>query len=234
MNWWKWTVRIGGTALVGTGIVGVLHLPIARPLLVRLGACPVRATPKETEQARRVALRKLRGRDPAPARPALGFTLDSTSLADVRTWAQTRGIGCEASMQDTLVKCDTVPAGALTTGASGTFDEVAFGFRLADHRLVTVTTLSGGFGVAAAATRFTAIAATLADEIGAPPSAKRLPSPAWNAGGPVFVEYRYADYIAGVSAMGMTGRGVVLREHYTSARDADDGGVAQTAGKRAS
>jgi hypothetical protein len=219
MNWRKWTVRLGGAALGVTGVVGLLHLPIARPLLALLGACPVRATPGQTELARRAALRKLRGTDPAPARPALGFTLDTTSLADVQAWARTRGIACEASMQDTLVKCDTVPAGALATGASGTFDEVAFGFRLADRRLVNVTTLSGGFEAAAAAARFSAIAATLAGAIGAPPTAKRLPSSAWDAGGPVFVEYRYADYIAGVSAMGMTGRGVVLREHYISARD---------------
>ena len=34
-----------------------------------------------------------------------------------------------------------------------------------------------------------------------PPARDRMPSPAWDAKGPVFVEYRYADYVARVSAM---------------------------------
>jgi hypothetical protein len=220
MDYWKWTKRAGTTALGATTIIGLLHLPMARPLLARLGECPVRATPTEIEQARRIALRALRGTDPAPARPALGFTLETTTLADVQAWARTRGIACAASMSDTLVKCDAVPAGAVTTGASGTFDEIAFGFRLADHRLVNLTTLSGGMNVSAAATRFTAVAGTLAGALGAPTS-ERLPTSTWNAGGPVFVQYRYADYLAGISAMELPGRGVVVREHYMSARDDD-------------
>jgi hypothetical protein len=221
MRWWKWTVRLGAGTLCATGVIGFLHLPIARPLLARLGACPVRATPGRTEAARRVALSRLRGAHPAPARPALGFSLETTTLADVQAWGRTRGIACQASMQDTLLKCESVPASAVT-GASGAFDEVAFGFRLADHRLVAVTTISGGLEIGAAAARFTAIAETLEGAIGTSPAAKRLPTPAWDARGPVFVEYRYIDYIAGVSAMGMQGRGVVMREHYTSARDDRD------------
>jgi len=222
MTWWTWTVRVGAVALGATAVIGILHMPMARPLLAMLGACPVKATPGQTEIARRAALKKLRGATPAPARPALGFDLESTTLADVQAWGRARGIACQASMQDTLLKCESVPAGAVTTRASGTFDEVAFGFRLADHRLVTVTTISSGLDVSAAATRFTAIAEMMEGALGAAPTAKRLPTTAWDARGPVFVEYRYVDYIAGVSAMGMQGRGVVMREHYTSARDDGD------------
>jgi hypothetical protein len=46
-----------------------------------------------------------------------------------------------------------------------------------------------------------------------------MPSAAWDASGPLFVEYRYADYLARVSALDLPGRGVVLRGHYLSARD---------------
>jgi hypothetical protein len=48
------------------------------------------------------------------------------------------------------IKCDAVPASAITGGAVGTLDEIAFGFRLADHRLVSVTTLAVGLDAAAA------------------------------------------------------------------------------------
>jgi len=60
----------------------------------------------------------------------------------------------------------------------------------------------------------TALGATLG-----PPARDRMPSAAWDAKGPVFVEYRYADYLARVSAMDLPGRGVVLRGHYLSARE---------------
>jgi hypothetical protein len=121
-------------------------------------------------------------------------------------------------MQDTLVKCDGVPAGAVTTGGSGTLDEVAFGFRLADHRLVNLTTISAGLAVPAAMSRFNGIAAALDQALGTP-TRQRRPSGPWDASGPAIVEYRYADYIATVSAMELPGRGLIVREHYVSARD---------------
>jgi hypothetical protein len=216
---WQWSLRLGAAAIGTTALVGLLHLPAARPLLSRLGAlCPVRATPAEIENARRVALRKLRGTDPAPGRPALGFTLESTTLAAVQAWAKRAGVRCELSMQDTLLKCDAVPASAVAAGGSGTFDEVAFGFRIADHALVNLTTLSTGLDVPAASSRFNEIAGALGELLG-PPTRNRLPTASWDAKGPVFVEYRYADYVARVSAMDLPGRGVVLRGHYLSARD---------------
>src|SRR5262245_34608618 len=116
MRWW--TRRLGGAVLGGTILVGLLHLPAARPLLMRLGACPVRATAQQTERARRGAMDKLRGAHPAPARPALGFALDTTTLADVQAWGRGHRVRCVASMQDTLVKCDSVPAAAVASGAS--------------------------------------------------------------------------------------------------------------------
>src|SRR4029079_7324212 len=74
----RWfVVRVGGAALCGTALIGLLHLPAARPLLAWLGACPVRATPIATERARARALVRLRGTVAAPTRPALGFTLDT-------------------------------------------------------------------------------------------------------------------------------------------------------------
>jgi len=216
----RWfVVRVGGAALCGTALIGLLHLPAARPLLAWLGACPIRATPMATERARGRALVRLRGTVAAPARPALGFTLDVATLADVRAWAAGHRLACAASMQDTLLKCDDVPAAAIP-GAREPVDEVAFGFRASDGRLASVTTITAGLAASAASARVTATAASLSAAIGAAPTASRLPSGAWDAAGPVLVAYRFSDYIAGVSAMPMStpGRGVVLREYYTSAR----------------
>src|SRR4029079_2661192 len=125
----RWfVVRVGGAALCGTSLVCLLHLPAPRPLLAWLGACPVRATPIATERARARALVRLRGTVAAPARPALGFTLDTTTLADVRVWAAGHRLACAASLQDTLLKCDGVPAAAIP-GAKGPGDEGAFALR---------------------------------------------------------------------------------------------------------
>ena len=214
----RWlVVRLGGAALCGTVLVGLLHLPAARPLLAWLGACPVRATPMATELARGRALVKLRGTRAAPARPALGFTLDAMTLADVRAWAASHRLACAASMQDTLLKCDGVPAAAVR-GATGTIGRSRVRFPASDGRLVSVTTITAGLAAAAASARVTAIASLLANDIGAAPTASRLPSDTWDATGPLLVAYRFSDYIAGVSAMPMSGRGIVVREHYTSAR----------------
>ena len=64
----------------------------------------------------------------------------------------------------------------------------------------------------------TATASSLASALGAAPTASRLPSDTWDATDPLFVAYRFSDYIAGVSAMPMSGRGIVVRDHYASAR----------------
>ena len=219
----RWfAVRLGGAALCGTILVGLLHLPAARPLLAWLGACPVRATPAATERARARALVSLRGPTPAPARPALGFTLDATGWAEVRAWARRARLSCAASMQDTLLKCEGV-SGEVIASAAGSIDEVAFGFGARDGRLISVTTITAGLSVPAASERVTAIASSLSAAIGAAPSASRLPSGRWDGGGPLLVAYRFSDYIAGVSAMPMSGRGVVVREYYTSARHGGHG-----------
>jgi hypothetical protein len=87
----RWTVGLAGALAAATLGVGALHLPAARPLLALIGACPVgRASASEIEDARRIALRSLRGDTRAPARPALSFELERTTLDDVRAWARER------------------------------------------------------------------------------------------------------------------------------------------------
>jgi hypothetical protein len=219
MRAWKWSRRIG-VGVAGTiATIGALHLPFARPLLARLAGCPFsRVTPEQVEQAQRSALRKLRGPHAAPARPALGFDLDATTLLDVKAWARRNGIACEESRQGTLLKCDTVPAARLISDGTGSIDEVAFGFHLADHVLVNVTTLRTGIDGEAAAARLAEVATRLRRTLG-DPAAARLPVPGWDGSGPAYVSYRFSDYLAEASAMRLPDRGVMVREHYVSARE---------------
>ena len=213
----KWIVRGGGTLAVITLAIGALHLPAARPLLALVGQCPVgRESPSEIEDARRIALRSLRGTGTAPVRPALGFALERTTEADVREWARTRGIACESSRESTLLVCSSIPPGALGW-ATPAVDELAFGFRVKDHRLVNLTTLTSGVDADRAANAFAASAASLKAALGTA-SAERLPSKAWD-GRPAYVRYRFADYVAAVSAMELPGRGIVMREQYLSAAE---------------
>ena len=219
MRRWKWTIRLGGVLAAATLVTGILHLPAARPLLLLIGACPVgRASASEIEEARGIALRSLRGHGRAPARPALSFDLERTTLDDVRGWARARGIACDLSRESTLLVCSRVPAPALRSTALRSIDEVAFVFRVRDRRLVNVTTLTTGVAPKGAADSFAAIADGLASTLGAP-EASRVPPAQWDGTRPVFVRYRYADYIADLSAMQLPGRGIVMREQYMSASD---------------
>ena len=216
MRSWKGVWRAGGLVAGSTAVIGIMHMPMFRSVLMRVGGCPVvRVTPEQVERAQTRALHTLRGAEPAPARPALGFSFTTTTIDDIRVWARNHGLRCEASRKDSLLKCDAVPASALRPGADGTFDEVAFGFRLADHQLANVTTLSTGLTARQASARFTATAERLSDTLGAPPS-HRLPGSDWDPHAPVYVTYRYSNYIAELTGMELPGRGVVLREHYVS------------------
>jgi hypothetical protein len=206
--------------VVAVAAVGALHTPAARPLLMRIGGCPMGASPAQIETAQRAAVKKTRGVTPSPARPALGFTLDGATLADVRAWAKGEGLACEELREGTLVKCAHVPASAVATDAHAAFEEIAFGFRLADKRLVNVTTLRVGLGGDEAATTLREITASLARDLGPPAfGGADVTAAELDQATPATIAYRYSDFIADVSAMRLPQRGIAVREHYMSAVD---------------
>jgi len=203
----KWS---GGVLLVLVASVGLLHLPVARPWLRRAGGCPVpRATAAQVEQAQARAFGRLRGTDVASARPALGFGLEVATSSDVLAWARTHAIGCEARREGALLLCNAVPVSSILAGGKGTYDEVAFGFRLRDSRLVNITALRTGLSPDAAGREMHRIAADLEEKLGEP--SRRI------EGDPATLLYRRSDYLAEVSAMSLRERGQVLREHYMAA-----------------
>lgn len=204
-------VRWASIVVVTAGIgAGVLHLPGARSLLRRAGGCPIpRATAAQVEAAQARAFRVLRGTATAKSRPALGFGLEISTRTDVESWARKHRIACESRREGAILLCDAVPASAVSPGATGRYDELAFGFRLRDFRLVNLTALRTGLSPRAADGELRSVAARLGNMLGAPAKAV--------AGDPAVLVYRHADYLAEVSAMSLRGRGHALREHYMSA-----------------
>jgi len=214
----------GGLAIAGgfTGVVGLLHAPVGRPLMGRLGmSCPARGvSPAAAEALRQRGVGALRGTAPAPARPALGLSLDRTRVVDVRAWASARGVACEARQRpSSVVTCTNVPLTAVWPGRiAGTIDELAFAFA-PDGRLVAVDSLRRGLSGAAASRLFDELARELAAVLG--PDGERVgdSTAAYLDEAPMRtarLRYRFSDYLATVTAMNLDGR-VALREQYQSA-----------------
>jgi hypothetical protein len=206
----KAVVTAAAMASLATLAIGLLHLPWARSWLPHAFGCPVgRATPAQVEAAQARAFRSLCGPGHARSRPALGFTLERTTLAEVQQWAHERGLACEVRRDGALLICPAVPASGISTRAPFVYDELAFGFRLRDLRLVNLTTLRTGLDRQEAGLGFQGLKLELAEKLGEPALQ--------NAGENPFVNYRFADYLAEVSAMPLPRRGYALREHYMSA-----------------
>src|SRR5256885_3716198 len=207
---WRWPRRAGATVLLLTAGVGALHLPAARPWLRRAGGCPVpRATAAQVEEAQVRAFGRLRGTEVAAVRPALGFGLEIATSGDVLAWARKHAIACESRREGALLLCNAVPLSAVSPGAKGTYDELAFGFRLRDSRLVNLTALRTGLSPDAAGREVRRIAADLGEKLGEP--SRRI------EGDPATLLYRRSDYLAEVIAMSLHQPGHALREHYMSA-----------------
>jgi hypothetical protein len=184
-----------------------------------VGGCPVgNASLAEMEPALVPVIHGLRGKAPAPARPALGFELDKTTRADAEAWASRSHVSCHEEREG-LVFCNNVPASALgIPEADGPVSELHLGFNtkgvLKDVATMRMNTPPQ---------RAIDVTATLEKAVGAPQEHNgtfdeaHLALP--GALGLSSVTYRYSDYIAEISAMRFQASGLVVREHYKSAND---------------
>jgi hypothetical protein len=204
--------------------VGVLHMPFARSLLMRAGGCPFTAqiTRAQAEQARRIAMVPRRGTPEAPARPALVFTLDQTTMPQAKAWAKDHKLSCDEPRDGTL-HCVNVPAEALgLPSAPGTDAEVSLSFDAQD-RLVNATSWRAHLAPDVASKTADAITASLTSRLGQPTwsagaiDPQHLSAPGTSSMGTR--AYRFGDYSADVAALNLPTSGVIVREHYISARD---------------
>ena len=204
-----------------TLFVGFLHTKAGRPWLARLGVgCPLRASPESVEAARHASAMAQRGVEASASRPALGFELDNMHPRDVEAWAESRHVSC-ANIRAGLVRCTDVPATALG-GTGPNINRLDFGFALLSQRLVNISAWREELSPAAAALRMNEVVASMQAEVGAPTRQAGSRSAEYLAAGPLHTavaSYRFKDYIADVSATHIPGRGLLLREHYMSARD---------------
>ena len=204
-----------------TLVGGFLHTKAGRPILARLGVgCPVKASPEAVEAARLNSARAQRGTEAASSRPALGFALDTMTLADVKAWAEKQHVSCE-DVRAGLLRCTNVPLAALG-GTGPVIDKLDLGFALASQHLVSISAWRNGLSSEAAAAQINAVVASMHVRVGEPTAQAGSRSASYLASGPLhtaMVEYHYKDYIADVSATNIPGRGLSLREHYMSARD---------------
>ena len=206
-----------------TLLVGLLHTSLGRPLLARLGVgCPVQASPEDVERARRDSARATRGSEPSPAQPALGFVLDEMTMADAQAWAEREQVSCEEQRGGTLLMCSHVRAAALGGSGGETTDELVLAFSPKTKRLVNIATTEYGLDGTAAASRMARIVSNLEEKLGKPTREAGERSASYLAEAPMrtaLVRYRFSDYQADVTATNMPGKGLMLREHYMSARD---------------
>jgi hypothetical protein len=219
-----WRRGVGIAAAVLMGVV-LLHLPILKGALARFGGCPfanAQMTSGEMDTARHWSLTTRRGEGPAPVRPALGFSLDTTTENDVHQWAKGANLSCE-DKRDGFIVCTAVPPETIGRPAGGAaIDELAFGFNRR-RQLVNVTTMRTHLRPLDASAVSSRIASGLRDALGpATRSAGSLAAASLAQPGTLgmaTVSYRFRDYVAEMATMNLPSSGLSVREHYVSASD---------------
>lgn len=204
------------------GLVALLHFPMARPLLVRLGVpCPVDSVlPADVAAMRTPALRKLQGSVRAPATAML--EMHDSREADVRAWTASRGLLCRDLVRGLhYLTCTDVPAE--TAGGEAHWppiQDLTFSFD-ESGALVGVDALRRGLSADEAASVASWISSRLSTTLGDPAGsagqfgAEYLAADAFRT---AFISYRFADYLVSLTAVNIPGSGVVVRERHLGAR----------------
>jgi hypothetical protein len=149
------------------------------------------------------------------------------TLAQVKAWAEAKQLSCE-DVRAGLFRCTDVPMQALAgsqpiaNGSGSIINRLDLGFSLHSQRLVNISAWRNGLSSGVAAAQLRALVASMNGQVGLPTREAGTRSAQYLAAGPLHtavVQYRFADYLADLSATNIPGRGLSLREHYMSARD---------------
>jgi hypothetical protein len=210
-------LAIASASVVGmTGLVGVLHMPFARSLLMKIGGCPVvRMSPEQLEQVQNAAVKQATAdaTGVAPVRPALGFTLEKTTVDEVHAWIDRKGIKCDDDMGDTIIVCPNVPA-AIVGQTGPDLAALEFGFRPSTKTLRVVSTFRNKMSREQTLDLMHARDEELTRQLGKPVERGHadLHAPASNA---YLVTFNFKDYEAKEQAAEIA-TGFTFAEHYIS------------------
>ena len=159
----------------------------------------------------------------AHARPALGFTLDATTKADVTAWATAHQIACKATQGGATLECSDVPAALLPSGENKLALETAWFFFAGGARLESVQTIRRGADPTTVVAAFDDAQAAVTARAGAPAVRDGVTDAADLARGALRqarVEYRFQDYHALMRATNMgAAKGYLLTETYAAVLD---------------
>jgi hypothetical protein len=196
---------------LGLAGVGALHAKAMRPLLARVGGCPVAgrtASPEQLEAFRVKNAPALKGTTRALAHPAFGFQLDRSTKAEVVAWGEKVHAECTEELGGAALRCER---------ADGVEIEDAY-FRF-DPRgvLVGVDLIHPATDGATALRIVDELAAKLEQEAGAPTAIRGTRTPEFLDGQyrQAALEFHFTDYAADLTATNL-GAGVVVREQYRS------------------
>lgn len=215
-------MALGGAVLV-VGLIGLMHTPSGLQLYSRVvgGGCPVgRASAADVERGRLEVAHAARGRTPARARPAMGFTLDRTTAGEVDAWIDRYRVSCQDRREGTLKLCTNVPAEAVGR-RGGVIDELALAFSPTSHALVNVAATRHRMSVAAGIAETQSLRDGMRSSVGeATRSAGALEAERLQATpyATAVSYYEFSDYLADITLSNIPGDGFSLREHYMSAR----------------
>jgi hypothetical protein len=222
-RWIRVSIYVASSLAALTVAIGLLHTPLGRPLLARLGVgCPVQASPEDSEKARLQSARDTQGTEASPAQPALGFVLDKMTMADAEAWADLHHVSCDQIRSGSVLSCKNVSESALAGRVGSPIDELDLAFSPTTKRLVNISAMRANLDAKAVAAQMSAVVGSLKEQLGKPQREVGKRSASYLASAPMrtaLVRYRFTDYQADVSATNFPGRGMMLREHYMSARD---------------
>ena len=209
-----------GSTVAVVAFIGVLHMPIARPLLLSLEAwCPVLSVPaSQVETMQAVAATSMGGTDPAPSRESTALRLVFGTAADVDAWAHARSFTCDTESRGFEYRwCRNVPASALgrLEVDPAQAREVVIA-RDSSGRTRAVDIMARTTAGTAATQLAQTTALDLQHTLGEPTErhgsfdAESLGVPFGNA----LVRYAFSDVVVTLTATNIPGSGVAVREQY--------------------
>lgn len=215
-------ITLGVVTVLFFGLVGFAHTEAGRPILAWLsghgvtGGCPLgldQVDPAAAEAYRVKQLDKSDGKVAARSSRAMGFALGSTTRADVGLWIGAHAATCEAARAGAVLKCS---AYAPVVGGAREATDLYLQFDR-DDRLVAIDVMHLPTAADAAVRTFVAATAALEQDVGPATAARGEVEAGWLGGGAMrhaAREFRYAGYVATVSATNTGKAGVRVREQY--------------------